>query len=318
MLANAGGDGMDDGQEATMALRPISRVDGYTFPNEGWDVRGWEVRTAESDEKVGKVEDLLLDGSGSLRYLEVDLGFRKKHILIPLERAHAVLDAETVRVEGMTKEQLEAVPEYALDPETLDADYERRLAAVFGTRSEPPVTTRGFEPPPGDDSALDLQRMEALEDEYQVAGDDPRGWEVVTGDGQTIGKVVELLMDPGAMKARYLDVSVAEKKLELERVDRHILLPANRVRLERSRKRVVVGGLLAGDVGSYPQYGGLPVRERSAWELETFFERVGTESGRAHPDDDSRTGSTPDSTLRHFFRTGSRPRSDTVKGGQNG
>jgi ribosomal 30S subunit maturation factor RimM len=301
-----------------MALRPISRVDGYTFPSEGWDVRGWEVRTAGSDEKVGKVEDLLLDGSGSLRYLEVDLGFRKKHVLVPLERAHAELEAETVRVEGMTKEELEAVPEYALDPETLDADYERRLAAVYGTRSEPSVTTRGFEPPPGDDSVLDLRRMETLEDEYQVAADDPRGWEVVTGDGKVVGKVSELLMDPGAMKARYLDVAVAEKKLELERVDRHILLPANRVRLERSRKRVVVGGLLSGDIGVYPQYGGLPLHERSAWELETFFERVGTESGRSPADAGPGAGSSPDSTLRNFFRSGSRPRPDTVKGSRNG
>jgi ribosomal 30S subunit maturation factor RimM len=303
-----------------MALRPISRVDGYAFPSEGWDVRGWEVRTEVGDEKVGKVEDMLLDGSGSLRYLDVDLGFRKKHILVPLDRAHADLESETVRIEGMTKDQVEAVPEYALAPETLDEGYERRLATVYGTNQEAPVSTRGFEPHPADDSALDLRRMETLEEEYRVAADDPRGWEVVTGDGRKVGKVAELLMDPGEMKARFLDVAVDEKKLELERVDRHILIPTGRVRLERRRKRVVVGGLLAGDIAAYPQYGGLPVRERAAWELESFFERGGTDAragGRA-AQEEPRAGNWRDARLRHFYGPSRRETPSTVEGGGNG
>jgi hypothetical protein len=143
--------------------------------------------------------------------------------------------------------------------------------------------------------------METLEDEYEVAGVDPRGWDVVTADGQTVGEVKELLMDPGAMKARFLDVSVDEKKLDLERVDRHILLPAERVRLERNKKRVVVGGLLAGDVARYPQYGGLPVQSRSARELDEFFERPNVDEAvrREH---DVRMESHPDDpSLRHFY-----------------
>jgi ribosomal 30S subunit maturation factor RimM len=290
---NAGGD---------MALRPISRVDDYQFPPEAWDVRGWTVRTEVGDEKVGKVEDMLLDGSGRLRYLEVDLGLMRKHVLVPLEHARAERDNETVRIEGMSKKQLEEVPEYALDPESLDEGYERRLATVYGD-AVPGSGTRPLDTAADDDRELELRRMEALEGDYQVAGTDPRGWDVVTADGTKVGEVEELLMDPAEMKARYLDVSVDEKKLELEPVDRHILLPAERVRLERNKKRVVVGGLLSGDVARYPQYGGLPVRSRTARELETFFDRPGPGVGEpGRQDAEARSaGELGDSSLRHFY-----------------
>lgn len=308
-----------------MALRPISRIDDYTFPAEAWDVRGWTVRTEVGDDKVGKVDDMLLDGSGSLRYLDVDLGFLKKHVLVPLEHAHADRESETVRIEGFSKDQLELVPEYALDPESLDKGYEHRLAAVYGGEARSDAGDRGapIEPWPDDDSELDLRRMEALEDDYRVAGEDPRGWDVLTADGKTVGEVAELLMDPGTMKARFLDVAVDEKKLELEPVDRHILLPTERVRLERGKKRVVVGGLFSGDVATYPQYGGLPIRSRTARELDSLFERVGSEESARHEPgleagDEPARGRAGDATLNHFYRPPGGSRPDAVEGGYHG
>jgi ribosomal 30S subunit maturation factor RimM len=297
-----------------MALRPISRIDGYEFPPEAWDVRGWTVRAEVGDEKVGKVEDMLLDGSGRLRYLEVDLGLMKKHILVPLDRAFAERETETVRIEGMTKEKVEEVPEYAVDPESLDDGYERRLAAVYG--GAPGAYGSGsVDAGVDDEHELELRRMDTLEKEYQVAGADPRGWAVVSADGTKVGEVAELLMDPGAMKARFLDVSVDEKKLELEPVDRHILLPAERVRLERNKKRVVVGGLLAGDIGRYPHYGGLPVRAGTARELDTFFERAGAEDRNLGVNlaDPVGPGGSRDESLRRFYGGSRDTRQGTVE-----
>lgn len=302
-----------------MPLRPISRVEDYEFPPEAWDVRGWTVRADVGDEKVGKVEDMLLDGSGRLRYLEVDLGLMKKHVLVPLEHARAERDNETVRVEGMSKKQLEDVPEYALDPESLDEGYERRLAAVYGD-TVAASGARPLETGADDDRELELRRMEGLEGEYQVAGTDPRGWDVVTADGTKVGEVSELLMDPAAMKARFLDVAVEEKKLDLEPVDRHILLPADRVRLERGKKRVVVGGLLANDVSRYPHYGGLPVRSGTARELDTFFERPSPtpgEPGRAQ-EEPYRGSHGEDASLRHFYGSSTRTRLITDEEGYHG
>lgn len=286
-----------------MALRPLSRVKDFTFPEQAWDVRGWTVRTEVGDEKVGKVDDMLLDHTGGLRYLDVDLGFLKKHVLVPLDHAHADRETQTVRIEGMTREGLESVPEYALDPESLNEDYERRLDKVYGgTRASSERGLLAPDLPP--DGELELRRMSDLEDEYRVAGDDPRGWSVVTGEGRRVGQVAELLMEPGAMRARFLDVAADEKELELEPVDRHILIPAERVRLDRGKKKVVVSGLLGSDIAEYPQYGGLPLTHRAARSLHDVFERVGTRGADGDGDRwirDEPPGDWRDATLGHFY-----------------
>jgi ribosomal 30S subunit maturation factor RimM len=292
-----------------MALRPISRIEDYRFPDDAWDVRGWAVQTEAEEEKVGRVDDMLLDRGGTLRYLDVDLGFLKKHVLVPLDRAHASREQKTVWIEGMTKDQLEAVPEYALDPETLDESYERRLDAVYGGTSAS-AHERLLAPDEDDRRELELRRMSAIEDEYQVAGDDPRGWKVVTGEGQTVGRVAELLMAPAEMKALFLDVVVDEGELELEPVDRHILLPTQRVRLDRKNKQVLVSGLLAHDLAGYPHYGGLPVTRGATRELEKVFDRAATAEPGAETATTERSPETDwrERTVRHFYQPGNRRR----------
>ena len=302
-----------------MALRPLSRAKDFAFPDGAWDVRGWTVRTELDDDRVGRVEDMLLDHTGGLRYLDVNLGFLKKHVLVPLDHAFAERESETVWIEGLTKQRLEEVPEYALDPEALDEGYERRLDAVYGGTSA--STHASLVAPHAEpDAELELRRMADLEDDYRVAGEDPRGWKVVTGEGRTVGRVAELLMDPGAMKARYLDVAVDEKELELEPVDRHILLPSDRVRLDRSKKRVVVSGLLAHDLTEYPQYGGLPLTHRSVGALDEVFERAATAKRRREEiaTDDHDHVDWQRSTLRHFYSTKRRARSRATEEGIDG
>ncbi|HUG39941.1 MAG TPA: PRC-barrel domain-containing protein [Longimicrobiales bacterium] len=298
-----------------MALRPISRQTDFAFPEEAWDVRGWTVRTRPDDEKVGSVEDMLLDRSGTLRYLDVDMGFLKKHVLVPLDHAWADRDDKVVWIETLTKERLGEAPEHALDPEALDEGYERRLDTFYGGTSA--TAHRDLVAPTTDDEAdLGLQRLDTIEDEYRVAGDDPRKWEVVTGDGRAVGRVAELLVDPGTMKARYLDVALDERELELEPVDRHILLPADHLRLDRKKRNVVAAGLLAHDLDGYPQYPGLPLRHGQAREIDDYFRRAGA----AAPDDRlprQPPGAEDDdwrgNTLRSFYGTSPRTRRETLR-----
>jgi hypothetical protein len=51
---------------------------------------------------------------------------------------------------------------------------------------------------------------------YKVADGDPdvRGWQVDGNDGQTIGQVDDLLVDPDALKVRYLQIRLARRLLE--------------------------------------------------------------------------------------------------------
>src|SRR5690606_8622274 len=133
-----------------------------------------------------------------------------------------------------------------------------RLAAAGRTREAvgDPAVARG-ELAAGNDR---LARLGDLE-QFRVAAEDtdPRGWRVETGDGERIGEVDELIIDTVDMQARYLDCDVAEDRLSLEPLDRHILIPVEHSRLDRSKKRVVVDGIFASDVAHYPVYGGLPM-----------------------------------------------------------
>ena len=61
-----------------MALTPLSHSRDSRFAGSDLDVRGWDVRTDLDDEKVGSVDDMLIDDSGRPRYLDVDLGLLRQ------------------------------------------------------------------------------------------------------------------------------------------------------------------------------------------------------------------------------------------------
>lgn len=71
------------------------------------------------------------------------------------------------------------------------------------------------------------RRLDDL-DNYEVAdgNPDPRGWEVRVSDDSRVGEVKELLVDPMAMKVRYLDVQLDSDE------EQHVLLPIGIARLD--------------------------------------------------------------------------------------
>ena len=46
------------------------------------EFQGWEVVDRAGD-KVGAVKDMLIDRRGTVRYLDVEFGLPRKHVLIP-------------------------------------------------------------------------------------------------------------------------------------------------------------------------------------------------------------------------------------------
>lgn len=234
------------------------------------DVRGWKVRTEVDGAKVGTVEDLLVDDHDQPHFYDVDLGIFRKHVLLPVSEAHPDPDKQVLWVDGMDEERLKEVPRWDQNPERLSAEYEERLRAEYRllarnggngviTETAPVVGPR-------------LARLGDLK-EYRIPKGvtDPRGWKVIMGDGGHLGEVSELIVEPTALTARYLDVRVDEKKLSLEPLDRHILVPVDRIRLDRKAKRVVVDGLFARDLTDYPVYGGLPLDDSYASRLDDAF-----------------------------------------------
>jgi uncharacterized protein (TIGR02271 family) len=114
-----------------MALHRIKDFDPeYKDHFEGSDLKGLEVYSAT--EKVGSVEDIIVDDSGSFRYLVINTGawiFGKK-VLLPIGRAR--IDASANRVEAMnlTKSQVENLPEFS-DDMTADYDHEEQVRNVY-------------------------------------------------------------------------------------------------------------------------------------------------------------------------------------------
>lgn len=239
----------------------VSTETSYSFPEGAPDLRGYEVRTGVDDEKAGKVDDMLVDDSGSPRYLDVDLGFLKKHVLLPVGHAMADPDREVVVLPGLAKDDLERIPD-AVEEGAVDREYEQRLAGAY----ERPLTDDRmyarpeYEPGPGFSpatgaGAASLARVDQLE-EIEVADydPDPRGWDVVTAEGEHVGRVEHLIGDTTAMRVRYLSVALDQHEDVAER--RKVLVPVGFADLDTDDRKVRLDWMESSRIRSLPGYEG--------------------------------------------------------------
>ena len=121
------------------------------------------------------------------------------------------------------------------------------------------------------DKDLRLTRLEELKG-YQVAeGDhDIRGWEVRTPDGNKIGKVEELIVDPAERRVRYMEVKVDRKALGFDD-DRHILVPIGAARLKEDGHDVLIERLPAQGLAGAPAYKRGPISREYETELRNYY-----------------------------------------------
>src|SRR5687768_10424515 len=120
-----------------MPYSAISQYQNAQFPTELADVRGYEVRTRDDDDKVGKVDDLICSSDGSIRYLDVDLGgfFNPRHVALPVGAAQVDREDNVVWITGMTKDQIKQLPDYTGDASLIDDRYETQVRGVYGTQA---------------------------------------------------------------------------------------------------------------------------------------------------------------------------------------
>ena len=103
----------------------------YTEVLDGHDIKKLDLYT-QGGEKVGSVNDVLVEDGGRFRYLVIDMGawgFSKK-ILLPIGLAHIDYNQNRIFVDGLSKEQVANLPEYN-ESITVDYDYEERLRGVY-------------------------------------------------------------------------------------------------------------------------------------------------------------------------------------------
>ena len=271
-----------------MALRSVSREKKFRFEKGRHDVRGWDVRTSVDDEKIGRVDDVIIDESDRTRYIDLELSDRNEHVLLPPGQARLDTSSKVVWVPGMSKKSFADVPAYPHDPATIDREYEQRLSTAYDAaytdehHYERPDYNADWSSGRSDATAGHVGRLDELDD-FKVASheDDPRGWKVVGADDETLGKVDHLIGDTGAMKVRYLEMKVDRG---LFKDDRHVLLPAAHVALNRDDKHVRVAALTADRTKTLPAYdGGAIDRGHEAALLRTFSDSYTDDRHYAHP-----------------------------------
>lgn len=284
-----------------MPFTPLSRHSSHKFEEGTFDVRGWEVRTQLDDEKVGKVDDVLIDQEGNAPYLDVKLGMFKKHVLLPIGQARVDEREDVVWVPGMEKNHFEDIPEYEHDESTINREYEDRLTAAYGgaytgsqyysrPEYESGYAARGADREASTRSAgagasaqgsEELKRLDKLDD-FEVAEHepDPTGWRVIGGDGSEIGKVDHLIADTGRMKVRYFDVDIDS---DLIGEKRDVLVPAGYARLEESDRTVRVDAMNRTNAADLPAYTGKIDREYENRLNERLSSGYTDESRYRHP-----------------------------------
>ncbi len=108
----------------------------------GEDVKSMDLYT-ESGNHIGKVADVLVDNEGRFRYLVIDSGIANssKQILLPIGLSRIDYNAQRVYVDGLSKEQVERLPEYN-DRIVVDYDYEEQVRGVYRQQSSPQTIDR--------------------------------------------------------------------------------------------------------------------------------------------------------------------------------
>ncbi|OUL29098.1 photosystem reaction center subunit H [Nostoc sp. T09] len=97
----------------------------------GDDVKALNLYT-QGGVRVGSVADALVDQDGRFRYLVIDTSFEggSKKILLPIGLAHINYPENRVYVDGLSKEQVERLPEYH-ENIVVNEDYEQNVRNVY-------------------------------------------------------------------------------------------------------------------------------------------------------------------------------------------
>ena len=120
-----------------MALHKIADFNpDYKKHFGGRDIKGLDLYSA--NDKIGSVDDVLVDDGGQFRYLVISTGswIMGKKVLLPIGRAHVDKDGTRIYAQNLTKKQVEALPEFTNDL-TIDYEHEEQVRGVYRDAATP-------------------------------------------------------------------------------------------------------------------------------------------------------------------------------------
>ena len=233
------------------------------------DLRGTPVVDVEGS-AIGSVFGALAEvNSGLIRYIDVAIDQKPKHVLVPI--GHARVDraegGARMKLRAATLDDLDAVPTYDPAEGSVDEPFERSVLSSLGRlfygeryyahpsydhnglyAGEHPIVRTGEQAlPDADPQATGLVPLRSLPG-YRIADGAPdvRGWRVVALDGTEVGSVGDLVVDTAAETIRYLVISGGDQPAAL--------VPIGYSRVDRDGERVQLPVLMPEDLTSLRIY----------------------------------------------------------------
>lgn len=220
------------------------------------------------NDKIGSVDDLLVDESGNFRYLVINTGiwvFGKK-VLLPIGRARISYPDHRIYADNLSRSQVESLPEFD-ENSTVDYEHEETVRntyrpGVAASDSTPVDTAAAIDNTPLDRAATKRTAQAATYDRDTYSYDrDPNLYDLNDRDHQNVRLYEERLI---ANKARQKSGEVAVgKRVETETA---------RVSVPIEKERVVIERTSGADIGTSVDAGRADFHEGEVARMEIYEE----------------------------------------------
>ncbi|MCY7273980.1 MAG: DUF2382 domain-containing protein [Phormidesmis sp. CAN_BIN44] len=226
-----------------MALHKIKDFDpDYRSHFDGDDVIGLDLYAG--NDKIGSVDDVLVDDEGQFRYLVINTGvwILGKKVLLPIGGARIDYVDRRVYAKNLSKAQVENLPEFTQDT-TIDYDHEEQVRGVYRpsmlNTAASGVGYVGSDSAPSTQNAAPMLDVDAGYDRDTYSYDkEPALYDINEQDHQSLRLYQERLI---ASKTRQKTGEVA--------IGKHIEIETARVSVPIDKERVVIQRT-AGDTGA--------------------------------------------------------------------
>jgi uncharacterized protein (TIGR02271 family) len=254
-----------------MPLYKIKDFDpDYKNHFDGQDILGFDLYSG--DEKIGSVDNLLVDDSGNFRYLVIHTGIWVfgKRVLLPIGRARISYTDRRVYADNFSRSDVENLPEFN-ENNTVDYDYEEQVRGVYrGSSTSPAVGNALLERSAALDSTMTgtaapmgnapLERSAYSREDYSYDRD-PALYGMNERDHQNLRLYEERLI---ANKTR--------QKAGEVRVGKHVETETAKVSVPIEKERVVIERSGSGDIGQPVTAGDADFREGEVARMEVYEE----------------------------------------------
>ncbi len=132
-----------------------------------------------------------------------------------------------------------------------------------------------------DGNTYNLQGLRSLHDHELAEGvPDVRGWKVVDRNGDRIGRVDDLIVDPTAQVVRYIDVDLRDSASPDDDKDYHLLIPVGTARLDDHDDCVHADSLTKDQLGTYPRATRGGINRSYENDVRTFYDNDTRSAGQ--------------------------------------